>query len=397
MERGPKERILTLDLLRGYFLLVIIIDHLFRFPSLFELFTGRGQLWVSAAEGFFIISGLLVGYIYKTKIVTNPRGVFIKVWKRAGKLYLLSVGLTTLFTLWGWILNSPGVKLGIWPFGESFGLMVFKTVTLQYVYGWADFLPFYAVFMVFAPLCLWLIAKKNALAVLVISGIIWVCRGNNFYLAWQTLFVAGIVVGFYFSRLDNFFISLRRPVKKLLSVTLFGSAVITLMISTFFVFGIWTIFRASWVSLLPEGIVNFLTAAKDFYYPIQTPWFDKVTLPPIRLVLSGLWFTSLLVLFRRQERFLVNLLGGLLLKFGQNSLLVYVVHGFLLFPSFIFLPGNTGFFGNTFIDIAVIGVVYGIVIWRTKVVEGLTRLLFPVFVGLGIVKVGFLEANEGDD
>lgn len=393
MERGTKERILTLDLLRGYFLLVIIIDHLFRFPSLFELFTGRGQLWVSAAEGFFIISGLLVGYIYKTKIITNPRDVFIKLWKRAGKLYLLSIGLTTLFTLWGWILNSPGVKLGIWSFGESFGLMVLKTVTLQYVYGWADFLPFYAVFMVFAPLCLWLIAKKNTLAVLVISAIIWVCRGGNFYLAWQTLFVAGIMVGFYFSRLDNFFTNLRLVTKKVLTVTLFGSSIVTLMISVFFVFGIWTIFRASWVTFLPEAVINFLTAAKDFYYPIQTPWFDKVTLPPIRLFLSGLWFTGLLVLFRRHEQFLASLFGGLLLKFGQNSLLVYVVHGFLLFPSFIFLPGNTGFFGNTIIDAGIIGVVYGIVIWRTRLIEALTKLLLQMLVELGIIKVDLLKAG----
>lgn len=394
MERVAKERILTLDLLRGYFLLVIIIDHLFRFPSLFELVTGRGQLWVSAAEGFFIISGLLVGYIYKTKIISNPREVFTKIWKRAGKLYLLSIGLTVLFTVWGWILNSPGVKLGIWPLGESLGQMVFKTVTLQYVYGWADFLPFYAVFMLFAPLCLWLIAKKNVLAVLVLSGIVWVYRGNNFYLAWQTLFVGGIVVGFYFSRLDDFFTNLRVATKKLLTVTLFGSFLITLMISVFFVFGIWTVFRASWVTFLPEAVINFLTAAKDFYYPIQTPWFDKVTLPPIRLFLSGLWFTSLLVLFRRHERFLANLLGGLLLKFGQNSLLVYVVHGFLLFPSFIFLPGNTGFFGNTIIDAGIIGVVYGVVIWRTKLIEALTKFLVQMLVELKVIKVGFVGAGE---
>ncbi len=135
-------RILALDLLRGYFLVVIIIDHLFRFPSLFEIFTGRGQLWVSAAEGFFIISGLLVGYIYKSQIRTNPQAVFKKIWKRAVKLYLLSIGLTILFTAWGWILNSTEVKTGIWPLGYDPLLMFTKVFILQYVYGWADFLPF---------------------------------------------------------------------------------------------------------------------------------------------------------------------------------------------------------------------------------------------------------------
>ena len=83
-----RDRILALDLLRGYLLCVITIDHLFRFPGLFDLFTGRGQLWVSAAEGFFLISGILVGKIYGSKIAYNLRGETKKLWGRAGKLYL---------------------------------------------------------------------------------------------------------------------------------------------------------------------------------------------------------------------------------------------------------------------------------------------------------------------
>lgn len=396
MSKVQSERIISLDLLRGFFLVVIVIDHLFRFPSLFEIFTGRGQLWVSAAEGFFIISGLLIGYIYKKGIIDTPRAVFLKIWKRAAKLYLLSIGLTMIFTAWGWVLNSPDVKMGIWPIGVNPPLMFIRTFSLQYVYGWADFLPFYAVFMFFAPLALWLIAKRQTLLVAFISIAIWFFRNNNFYLSWQILFVAGIISGFYFSKLEDFFMGLTQTSREIIKVTLFSIASVTILTSVFFVFGIWTIFRAPWVLNLPHNILEPLVQAKDWYFPLQTAWFDKATLPPIRLFLSGLWFSALLVLFRKNEQWLVRLFKGLFLKFGQNSLLVYVIHGFILFPSFKFLPGGTNFLVNTVIDAVVVSLIYMVVIWHKKFIEILMRWLLQTLVFLGVFKLDLLGEAERD-
>lgn len=46
-------RIHTIDILRGFFMFMIIVDHLELFPNGFDFLTGRGLLWMSAAEGFF--------------------------------------------------------------------------------------------------------------------------------------------------------------------------------------------------------------------------------------------------------------------------------------------------------------------------------------------------------
>lgn len=54
---------LALDYLRGYFIVVIIIDHLYRWPSALALLTGQGHLWFNAADGFVIVSGLMIGYV----------------------------------------------------------------------------------------------------------------------------------------------------------------------------------------------------------------------------------------------------------------------------------------------------------------------------------------------
>ena len=188
-------RIDTFDLLRGYFLVVILIDHFARYPGIFDLFTGRGMLWVSAAEGFFIVSGIMVGLVRGNEA---KRGEFVlawkRLWKRALTIYIWSAVLILLFTAIGLMLTgNPGVKSGI---AESLSIAtIIKTLTFQYSYGWADFLPFYAVYIALAPLALWLIHKRQAWLVALIALIIWWYRGTNPFLAWQVVFFLGMIFG----------------------------------------------------------------------------------------------------------------------------------------------------------------------------------------------------------
>lgn len=47
-----RSRLDVLDYLRGFFIVVIIIDHLSRWPSAFSLFTGQAWLWIDQSMGF---------------------------------------------------------------------------------------------------------------------------------------------------------------------------------------------------------------------------------------------------------------------------------------------------------------------------------------------------------
>src|SRR5438105_10501736 len=95
----PKsKRIAALDIIRGFFLVVILINHIELYPSGFDYFTGRGRLFVSAAEGFFFMSGLLVGIVYKRRLHLGMKFITVKMWRRALQLYIGSVILTLLFT-----------------------------------------------------------------------------------------------------------------------------------------------------------------------------------------------------------------------------------------------------------------------------------------------------------
>src|SRR3984885_13034058 len=85
------KRILGFDLIRGFLLLVILINHIELPPNFYDFFTGRGRLFVSAAEGFFFLSGLLVGMVYRRKMAKGMKFVFKKIWTRAAELYVGSV------------------------------------------------------------------------------------------------------------------------------------------------------------------------------------------------------------------------------------------------------------------------------------------------------------------
>ena len=75
------QRIDAFDYLRGFFIVVIVIDHLWSFPSLWTFLTGEARLWMTAAEGFVLISGFLIGFIRGRKGLKLP---FHDIAKKSG-------------------------------------------------------------------------------------------------------------------------------------------------------------------------------------------------------------------------------------------------------------------------------------------------------------------------
>lgn len=313
---ASRPRVLALDLLRGYFLCVIVVDHLYRFPSLFQFVTGKGELWVSAAEGFFIISGILLG-IRKN----NPQ----KIWLRALKLYIVAVGFTLFFTLWGNHIDPLHVKYGLWV-GADWGLLIKNTLLLRYIYGWTDFLAYYAVFLTVAPVVGYLLSKpKGPWLVLVLSFWVWLWGRSNIFMAWQILFVGGMVAGRYLPQIEK----------------LLGA-------------------KSAFILIALTLITAVISSA---YHPdYLTGVFDKDTLGPGRLALSWIWFGGLYLWTRRHEVKIDQWTRGVIKTLGQNSLLVYVLHGVILFPAGLIIPVETNFLSNSLIDIGVIILIYGVTV-----------------------------------
>ena len=318
-----RARLIALDLMRGLFLIIIFVDHLAYSPSLFfQKATYYSSLVASAAEGFFVISGVLVGYIYGPKILKSFSAVAKKLWKRAWLLYLLTVIFTLAYTAWAYLLPEGYPRAE--PYQGSVIDILFRTLTLQYQFGWADFLGRYAVFIALSPLVLWLIAKRLAWIVAAISFLVWYFYAFTpvlqFYTAWQFIFMIGVIIGYYLPVIETSIKKLPSRVKSIGWWSIVSLAAISYIATV-----LWIVVIAPHLSVL-------------WLPPEYHPYFDKNSLARGRIIVGILWFTALYLVFRRYEVKINVLTKGALLLYGQNSLFVYSLQAFVIFSIDVFMP-----------------------------------------------------------
>lgn len=326
------KRILTFDLMRGYFLVVIFLNHLGWYASGFEFLTFKGRLFVSTAEGFFLLSGLVLGIVRGQKLKNEPFKVPAKLLlRRAFQLYVTSIILMLIFTIIGWLffMDNPGLKPGIRPLTQPLGEVLFGAITYKYIYGWADFLRLYAIYIFIAPVALWLLRKGWWYIVLLLSALVWwlfdinTMGGSNellMVLPWQFIFFSGFTIGYNWSHLVAYWQSLKLKTRKTINLVINTVAVLTIAVNILL------------VSLAPH-----YTWAKQSL-SVLGPYFDKLSLPLPRVLLFAAWFWFGFWLFNRYEKQINKYLGWLLLPFGQNSLYVYIMHAFLVFFAHLIMP-----------------------------------------------------------
>jgi hypothetical protein len=343
------KRIITIDLLRGYFLFVIIIDHLARFPGLYDIFTGQGRLWASAAEGFFLLSGMMVGLVRGKQLIKHGfKQILLKLWKRSLVLYIFAVILTFIFATWAVYLQNPNIQIGI-DKGELFSWPLMREVLLlNYKYGWSDFLPYYTVFIFLSPFALLALKYKQWLAVAVVSLYLWyIGLTSNFYLSWQLLFFTGIIIGFNYYHIESWFKSI--PKAPLLKKALIISSAITLTLSFItvhaFTRGLMTDYISHLVAFFSQNSYSdayiYVFSIVESYYQKTLVFFHKDNLAPGRVIIFFQWFMALYILFRRYEHTILRFFGWFLVPMGQNSLTVYIMHAFFVFIASLLIPLQT--------------------------------------------------------
>ncbi|TAK89228.1 hypothetical protein EPO04_03995 [Patescibacteria group bacterium] len=336
-------RILALDLLRGYLLVVILIDHLALFPGGFELITGKGWLWASAAEGFFIISGMMIGLIRGKELRKRPfNEVRNKIWQRAAQLYLWAVGLTLAFTAIGLLfIGHADLKPGL-AVGQSWPTLIWQSLSFQYLYGWADFLSHYAICMALAPLALYALHKGWWRQLIAGSLLIWWFRGSNFVAAWQLLFAGGMIAGYYLKPLEAWVSNWSSITRRQVRQSMVALSVITVSLSVL------VVHVRPWLHQSPpaSGLSAQLVGGLQGLATLTGDWFDKLSLAPGRILMAALWFATIYVLFRKYETAIDRWLGWLLLPMGRNSLFVYIAQSILVFLVPLFLPTTTNLLVN---------------------------------------------------
>lgn len=384
-----KNRLEVFDLLRGFFIFGIIVNHLALFPNLLAVFTGATKLWVSFAEGFFIVSGFFIGYLYKNKIKENFWLTTRKITTRSFKLYLWTVGLTFLFVYWGNLMPKGLVKTGLWIVSwQNLPELVLKGITLQYNYGWANILPFYSVLIFFSPLILWLLSLDLLPILVFMSLFFWVYRGQSFYFAIQPLYFFGLVTGFYFEKIKSLWFGYSEVTRYKLKTILYVCFLLSLFASVFFVS-----FFGYLARYLPMS--DFLIAKVR----VLNWYFDKNTLGLGRLILAPVWFWAGTLFFFDKVDLIKKYFGLFLVPFGKYSLYAYILHAIIIFP-IPFLISKlkiSGFWWNTLVSLFVVWLVYAILALGQKYLKkkNLDLIFFMIYGFLGHLGGCFFGFGNG--
>lgn len=352
-------RIVTFDLMRGFFLIAIIINHLALFPNLLDWWGMRGYLLVTTAEGFFLLSGIILGIVRGAKLIDTPLKEVSKiVLKRAWTLYLTHIILVIGFTLIAWHVyaGNPNIKFGIME-DQSWLQLIWQTITMQYIYGWADYLRFYAIFIAFSPLAFWLLRQGKWYFVLLISYTIWLLSPIDIHstpweaialmqpIPWQALFFTGLVIGFHWPDISSWCQKYKKPLTRYVA-----PPVIVIALGLFS----WNVF-----AVFVQEFINANWAHQLSYdaWSLRMNEFHKEQLPLARFLLFMLWFWAAFLIVKYFEKPIIKYTGWLLIPFGTNSLYVYTLHAVIVF--FVHLYFQVGsILQNLVITVAAIALIY---------------------------------------
>ena len=331
---AAEKRDLRLDLLRGFCVFAMVVDHIGGSSWLYAL-TGGNRWLVSAAEGFVFLSGLTMGLVYREKVRRlGLRATTRLALRRAVTLYWLTVVLTLIFTVLARLTD-----LALWTdrelaAGEPLNLLV-GALTLHYTYHGSDILALYTLLVAVSPLLFFLLDEGRVAEMVAGSWLLWVgyqlfpvefsfpwfIRNGNYFplAAWQVLFVAGVALGWHrqvVSALVKDRLAVLRRAPVLLSL---ASPVLALG-------------SVGWID---HQELSGLTLDPAIAL------FAKTNLGPGRLVLFLVLFSVAYLLLTIAWAPFQRLFGRLLLPLGQNALYGYAMQLFLLLPLYnLFAVGS---------------------------------------------------------
>jgi hypothetical protein len=323
-------RIEALDYLRGYFIAVIIIDHLYRWPSALSIFTGQASLWANASDGFLIISGLLVGYVRGFKARDQPlRTVAKKLTLRSLQLYAWGIGTSLVLVTIQWLLPFKAAMPNIDPVTGDWWGMLTSTVTTVYAHPWIYFLHLYAIYMLLAIGAVWLLRRRLWWAVIGLS-LLSLALGQLEYGEWLErlpLFFIPAVAGYYMDTIKSGVLRLSHARQAALYVATIGSFVVTCTTAV-----LW--------SFTPTLF------SPDLHDALSTI-FSRAPMSFGATAIAFIWFVGLFAVFNLCLPIIKRWLGWLLLLFGHRSLAAYILHCIpLLITSYLFVM-NDNFWLNS--------------------------------------------------
>jgi hypothetical protein len=318
--RGGR-RDLRLDLLRGLAVIMMVADHVGGQQSWLYTITGGDRFFISAAEGFVFISGLVMGIVYVKLVATKGlEAAIFKALRRAWTLYGLTVTLTLT-----WAAISVAMDLPWKPEITRLDAtgFVIGVLTLHRSFYLTDVLLLYTLLVLAAIPMLAILARGRTWPVLALSWGLWalwqhfpeqarfpwaVTDNSVFqFSAWQVLFLTGLVIGYRRERIERLLAGWSRLLTLGVSGMLAAASIVLYRTR-------YEVLQALWPRSDPDQILDHV--------------FGKADVRAGRLVVFAIFAVFTYTLLTLSWVPVERALGRLLLPLGQNALGAYVVHLF---------------------------------------------------------------------
>lgn len=355
------KRDLRFDFMRGCAVIAMVVDHVGGQESWLYFLTGANQFFVSAAEVFVFLSGLVFGIVEVSLIVRQGiDAALTKALRRVGVLYGFTAGLTLTFALVSAALRLPWAPQ-IRPGGEV-GWLV-SILTLHRAFYLTDVLLLYVLLVLVSAPVLLLMEHNHTRLVLAGSWGLWglwqwspqyaafpwpIADNPVFnFPAWQLLFLNGLVIGYHRKTIGT---HLKRR------ISIWG----VLIISGVLFAGLIALFLSKLAPL--TALTGWSAdALKGVLFNKEHTQIGRVIAFTIFMTFA---FSALTVLWKPLER----VLGWLILPLGSHALGAYITHLFVIAAIIkllsFFPPLGSDFVSTlltTLIQLIGVGIVWGLV------------------------------------
>ncbi|MBK4735396.1 OpgC domain-containing protein [Noviherbaspirillum pedocola] len=342
-------RDLRIDFLRGFVFVLLFTSH-FPFFSWFSLIGWERLGVISSAEMFILLSGIVTGAVYGKRLKTDGLDeCTVKLLKRSWTLYktaVIAAGIVALLRLLPWLdmtalttFTDPvtGKVYPLYPpLDAGFLSNLFHVLVLAASPHQFQIVGLYVVLFILTPFLFWAIDRAWTVPLLILS---WVCYFINVFtpetqpgtaeititvgqfeyafplIAWQVLFVHGVVVGYFRRQIMDFF------------ATVPGRALIALCILLSLALMAFSLNHPleqmpSWskLSIVPSASFDALYHAYFLKYKLGFGRIVNIT----ALLVSGM--ALLTVAWKPIHKWL----GWLFIPLGQESMYVFFMHLFLI-------------------------------------------------------------------
>lgn len=361
-----------LDFMRGLVFVLLFAVH-FDYFSIFTFLAWERFGVVSSAETFIALAGITIGLVFGRKLQAEGYGACIPgLFKRALDLYKVNLWLILLIGLsryFPWIehvalttFHDPytGITYPLYPPLDSGVMkMVGDALLLRCGPHQTQIIGLYAFLFLLTPLILFFIQKRRLLLLSGASVALYLINflmpetppgtaairlsGAQFefgfpLMAWQVLFVHGVIAGCYKFQIVDWFSQRKNRGWLWLCVALSAGFMIFSLNHPIDRFPHW-------------ARLHFIAA--DTFNAIYDDWFTKYNLGPGRLLNEIVLLVTVYAVLTRCWRPINRALGWFFISLGAASLYVFMLHILLLFlivntP----LPGLHNFWINSAIHLS---------------------------------------------